>query len=320
MATAVMAALLARPRLLTAARSLAGGSRWKSSVSYLSRADAPRLAYSLSAGKSPGVLFLPGFASSMDGAKGTALHHYCRSVGHASTRFDYTGCGASEGDSSHWGVGQWKSDVLTVLDQLTTGPQILVGSSLGAWLMVLAAVARPERVVGLVGVASAPDFLQRLHSSLTDEERAEAQRTGEFRIPYSPPTSPSPSPSPSPSSKTHITIPLAAVLEAARHSLLVAPAATATATATASSTADALLPLLPPLPPLPVRCPVRLLHGLADDVAPWQLALRLAERLASAEVDVTLRKGAGHRFSEPADLRLLASTLDDLVDRLTTHT
>ncbi|CAM9209830.1 unnamed protein product [Lampetra planeri] len=316
MATAVMAALLARPRLLTAARSLAGGSRWKSSVSYLSRADAPRLAYSLSAGKSPGVLFLPGFASSMDGAKGTALHHYCRSVGHASTRFDYTGCGASEGDSSHWGVGQWKSDVLTVLDQLTTGPQILVGSSLGAWLMVLAAVARPERVVGLVGVASAPDFLQRLHSSLTDEVRA---RRLTHRLTDSPSHSPSHH---SLTDETHITIPLAAVLEAARHSLLVAPAATATvaATATASSTADQLLPLLPPLPPLPVRCPVRLLHGLADDVAPWQLALRLAERLASAEVDVTLRKGAGHRFSEPADLRLLASTLDDLVDRLTTHT
>ncbi|MGH0179988.1 UNVERIFIED_CONTAM: hypothetical protein FKN15_003341 [Acipenser sinensis] len=125
------------------------GFRQKSSVQFLSRPDLPKLAYQNIKGKSPGVIFLPGFASNMNGQKAVALEEFCKSLGHSYVRFDYTGCGASEGEAETCTIGKWKKDVLTVIDELTEGPQILVGSSMGGWLMLLVAIARPDRTAAL---------------------------------------------------------------------------------------------------------------------------------------------------------------------------
>ncbi|KAG7484324.1 hypothetical protein MATL_G00048040 [Megalops atlanticus] len=100
-----------------------GGIRQKSTVQYASRPDLPKLAYRKVKGKSPGVVFLPGFASNMGGQKAEALEEFCRSLGHSYLRFDYTGCGASEGVGAECTVGSWKRDVLFVLDELVDGPQ-----------------------------------------------------------------------------------------------------------------------------------------------------------------------------------------------------
>jgi pimeloyl-ACP methyl ester carboxylesterase len=118
----------------------------------------PRLAYHLTAGTGPTIVFLPGYGSDMNGTKAVALEAWARATGRAYLRFDYVGCGQSEGAFEEQSLADWRDDVLAMLDDAVAGPAILVGSSLGGWLMLLAAKARPEQVVGLVGIAPAPDF------------------------------------------------------------------------------------------------------------------------------------------------------------------
>lgn len=120
--------------------------------------ERPRLAYRATPGATPTVIFLPGYASDMHGTKALALEAWARAAGQGFIRFDYAGCGESEGAFAEQTLAGWRDDVLAVIDELAQGPVVLVGSSLGGWLMLLAARARPERVVGLVGIAAAPDF------------------------------------------------------------------------------------------------------------------------------------------------------------------
>ena len=118
----------------------------------------PRLAYHHSPGTAPTIVFLPGYASDMQGSKAVALEAWARANGRAFLRFDYGGCGQSEGAFEEQTLAGWRDDVLAMLDQVATGPVVLVGSSMGGWLMLLAAKARPEQVAALVGIAPAPDF------------------------------------------------------------------------------------------------------------------------------------------------------------------
>jgi pimeloyl-ACP methyl ester carboxylesterase len=109
------------------------------------------------AGRGPTIVFLPGYMSDMEGSKATALDEWAEAEGRAMLRFDYGGCGASEGDFEAQSLAGWRDDTLAAIDSVE-GPVLLVGSSMGGWLMLLAALARPERVIGLVGIAPAPDF------------------------------------------------------------------------------------------------------------------------------------------------------------------
>ncbi|XP_033288081.1 palmitoyl-protein thioesterase ABHD10, mitochondrial isoform X2 [Orcinus orca] len=133
--------------------------RQKTSISFLSRPDLPNLAYKRLKGKSPGIIFIPGYMSNMNGTKALAIEEFCKSLGHAYIRFDYSGVGNSDGNLEECTVGKWRKDVLSIIDDLAEGPQILVGSSLGGWLMLHAAIARPQKVVALIGVATAVDSL-----------------------------------------------------------------------------------------------------------------------------------------------------------------
>jgi len=118
----------------------------------------PALAYHLTQGTSPTIVFLPGYASDMSGTKALALEAWAKTTGRGFLRFDYGGCGQSEGAFEEQSLAGWRDDVVTMLDQLVEGRAILVGSSMGGWLMLLAARDRPDKVAGLVGVAPAPDF------------------------------------------------------------------------------------------------------------------------------------------------------------------
>ena len=116
-----------------------------------------RLAYRHRTGRGPTLVFLPGYMSDMEGSKALALDAWAEAQGRAVLRFDYGGCGASGGDFAGQSLEDWRDDALAMIDRVE-GPVVLVGSSMGGWLMLLAALARPERVAGLVGIAAAPDF------------------------------------------------------------------------------------------------------------------------------------------------------------------
>jgi pimeloyl-ACP methyl ester carboxylesterase len=109
-----------------------------------------------------GVLFCGGYTSDMIGTKAQALEAFCRAEGRAFTRFDYAGHGASSGDFAAGTIGGWAEDALAIVDRATEGPLLVVGSSMGGWIMLLVALARPERVAGLIGIAAAPDFTEDL--------------------------------------------------------------------------------------------------------------------------------------------------------------
>ena len=111
-------------------------------------------------GGTPGLFWLGGYNSDMTGTKALFLEDYCRRDGRAYVRFDYFGHGRSSGDFALGTIGRWKDDAIAVIDSLTEGPQILVGSSMSGWVMLLAALARPGRIAALVGIAGAPDFTE----------------------------------------------------------------------------------------------------------------------------------------------------------------
>ncbi|WEJ97987.1 MAG: alpha/beta hydrolase [Candidatus Sphingomonas phytovorans] len=118
----------------------------------------PALAYHLTEGAGPTIIFLPGYASDMTGSKATALEAWAKAAGRSFLRFDYAGCGQSEGVFEEQTLAGWRDDVLEMVDRTVAGPVVLVGSSMGGWLMLLVARDRPDRVAGLVGIAPAPDF------------------------------------------------------------------------------------------------------------------------------------------------------------------
>lgn len=126
--------------------------------SFLVRQGRARIAYRRTPGHGPTIMFLPGYRSDMQGGKAIALEEWARANGQAMIRFDYAGCGESTGDFEEQTLAGWRDDALAVIDSLTEGPLVLVGSSMGGWLMLLAARERPERIAALVGIAAAPDF------------------------------------------------------------------------------------------------------------------------------------------------------------------
>jgi pimeloyl-ACP methyl ester carboxylesterase len=127
-------------------------------MAFFERPDRPRLAYRLREGRGPMLVFLPGYASDMAGTKAVALDAWAEREDRAMLRFDYSGCGESEGAFEDGTLALWRDDALALIDAVTDGPLVLVGSSMGGWIGLLAAEARPDRVAAFIGIAAAPDF------------------------------------------------------------------------------------------------------------------------------------------------------------------
>ncbi len=142
---------------------------------YLTRADGLRIAFRRVAGKGPTLLFLPGYMSDMQGGKAQALEAWAVKHGRACLRLDYSGCGESEGDFSDGTLSRWRDDVLLAIERLVRGPVVLVGSSMGGWLMLLVGKALGSDLAGLIGIAAAPDFTDWGYSA---EQRAAIYRDG----------------------------------------------------------------------------------------------------------------------------------------------
>lgn len=221
----------------------------------------------------PGVVFMHGFMSDMTGGKAIFLEDRCRHRNQSFVRFDCTGHGQSSGKFEDGTIGSWLQDALDIIDRQTQGPQIFVGSSMGGWIALLAALARPDRLAGVMGIAPAPDFTEDVYNhEFKEEERRHlatkgiVYRDNPYGAPY----------------------PLTRELfrDGKNHIILNRPIA--------------------------IRCPVRLVQGKMDEVVPWEKSERIREKLLSNDVKIVYIDNGDHRLSNPSDLQTLDDTLVEL--------
>ena len=241
----------------------------------LARPDGEEIAWRRVDGEGPTVVWLGGFRSDMAGTKAEVLADWAKASGRAFLRFDYFGHGESSGDFLKGSISRWREDVLAVIDEMTEGPLVLVGSSMGGWLSLLAAVSRPGRVRAMVLVAPAPDFTETLMKpALPPEARWVLEEQGVWmqRSEYDPAGYP---------------ITRLLIEDGARWSVLPGP--------------------------LAFEGPVRILQGARDEAVPWTHAHELVAALPGDDVVFTLVKDGDHRLSRPQDLKRLVAAVEELV-------
>ena len=240
----------------------------------LERPDGERVAWMRVDGRGPTVVWLGGFKSDMTGTKAQALADWALDQRRAYVRFDYFGHGASTGEFAAGTISRWRRDALAVLAELTEGDLVLVGSSMGGWIACLAAMVVPERIAGMVLVAPAPDFTEKLmtpeippegHAALTAD--GVWLRPSEYGDPYP--------------------ITRALLEDGARWSILGGE-------------------------PIPLTMPIRILQGAQDPDVPWQHALELAQTLKGEDVVFSLIKDGDHRLSRPQDIDRLIAAVEEL--------
>lgn len=245
---------------------------------YLTTPQGRRIAYHRTEGARPGVVFLGGFRSDMTGTKAMALEDWAGRTGRAFVRFDYSGHGASSEAFLDGCIGDWAEDAVAAITALTQGPQVLVGSSMGGWIALLAAKALPERVAGLVGIAAAPDFTEdSMWAGFSDSQKLALTTSGQLDLPSDYSDAPY--------------VITRKLIEDGRQRLVLRE-------------------------PLPLPMPVRLLQGTADTDVPPAVALRLMDHAESPDLRLTLVKGADHRFSTPDCLALIEAALEDVLARI----
>ena len=245
-------------------------------------AEARRIAFrrrdSTDAGQA-GLVWLCGFKSDMASTKATALDEYCAAAGRALLRFDYSGHGASGGSFEDGTISRWLEETLAVIRAATSGPQILIGSSMGGYLALLAARAFAQageaaRLAGMALIAPAVDFTEALiWAKASKATRRAIMEQGAWARP-------------SPYSAEPYPITRALIEDGRRHLLLGATVRT--------------------------HCPVRVLQGMRDEDVPYRHAMTLVEHIAGDPVTLTLVKDGDHRLSRPEDLALLVSAIEGL--------
>ncbi|MFV2053557.1 alpha/beta hydrolase [Aliiroseovarius sp. YM-037] len=241
---------------------------------YLNTSSGRRIAYHKTDGAGPGVVFLGGFKSDMEGTKAIYLEDWAKAQGRAFLRFDYSGHGQSSESFTDGSIGDWAEDAMAAISELTDGPQVLVGSSMGGWIALLVCRAMSERVAGLVGIAAAPDFTEdSMWAGFDDAQRAALAEVGQVELPSDYSDEPY--------------IITRRLIEEGRDQLVLRD-------------------------PLPLPFPVRLLQGTADEDVELSVALRLLDHAEGDDIRLTLVKSADHRFSDDACLRLIERAVVDV--------
>ena len=250
-----------------------------SAPEFLPLAGGRSIAFRTVKGESPGIVWLGGFKSDMLGTKAEALSDWAEKAGRAFLRFDYSGHGESSGRFEDGTISQWASEAQAAFEALTTGPQVLVGSSMGGWMALLLARAlkqagQSDRLKAMVLIAPAPDFTERLMwPAFSEEVRQEIMETGQWLRP---------------SAYDPVGYPITrALIEDGRRNLLL----------------DHVVE---------TGCPVHVLQGMQDPDVPWQHAMLLVERMARDDVSITLIKDGDHRLSRDEDIALLIETVERL--------
>ncbi|GIT91941.1 alpha/beta hydrolase [Jannaschia pagri] len=233
------------------------------------------LAFHHTPGTGPLVVFLGGFKSDMDGTKAVALEAWAKAKGQAFLRLDYGGHGLSGGAFEDGSIGDWRDDALAVIDHVTTGPLVLVGSSMGGWISLLVTRDRPDQVKGLVTIAAAPDFTEDgFWASFDEAQRQTLMETGQVAVPsdYGAPY-----------------IITRRLIEEGRKTLVLRQA-------------------------LSLPCPTRFLQGTADADVSVETALRLLDHAEGPDMRLTLVDGADHRFSDEDCLRLIERSVTEVLE------
>jgi pimeloyl-ACP methyl ester carboxylesterase len=231
-----------------------------------------RIAFRYRGGRAPTLLFLPGYASDMEGTKAVALDEFAERHRLAMLRLDYSGTGSSGGAFEEGTFALWLEETLAAVDQLTRGPLIVIGSSMGGWIALHLALLRPERVKALVGIAAAPDFTDW---GFTGDQRATLEADGRLVEPN--PYAPEPS------------VVTRGFWESGQQLLLLSRV-------------------------IPIDCPVRLIHGERDEEVPLDIAFRTLGALRSADVQLNVLKGGGHRLSQPHEIDAILRTVANLLE------
>ncbi|WP_425991134.1 alpha/beta fold hydrolase [Brevundimonas sp. TWP2-3-2] len=248
-----------------------------SDIQLLTRPDGETLAWRRIAGFGPTVVWIGGFRSDMEGTKALALEAATKARGWSYVRYDHFAHGQSSGDWRQATIGRWREDAIALIDALE-GPIIPVGSSMGGWVALLLALARPERMQGLALVNPAQDFTERLMwPSLPDHVRQAILRDGEALIAEEGP----------PGQGLGEYVLTRRMFEEARDWLLLDAA-------------------------IPIAAPVHILQGRADETVPESHALALVERLSGGDVRLDLVEGGDHRLSTPRDLARLVEAVEGL--------
>ena len=236
-------------------------------LSYRYKQGNPRL---------PAVIYLHGYASDMQATKAEYLSRFCAGRDQSYLRFEYAGNGTSEGVFAEGTIGDWLEDALTMIDGVTRENFILVGSSMGGWIGLHCAMARPARIRAFIGIAAAPDFTEEIWlNRLSDEERATAQTQGAIALPSS--------------LGSPLVLSNALLQEGRQHLLLDKP--------------------------IPLDIPVTLLQGRQDAEVPWQTAFKIKDKVTPAVAEVVLVEDGDHRLARDQDLILLGETLSAITDR-----
>ena len=247
------------------------------SPSYLTTPQGRRIAYHKTEGQGPGVVFLGGFKSDMGGTKAVYLEEWAKQQGRAFLRFDYSGHGESSEAFEDGAIGDWAQDAAAAITELTDGPQVLVGSSMGGWISLLMTQRLTAKVAGLVTIAAAPDFTEdSMWNGFTDAQRAELREQGRVALPseYGDPY-----------------IITRRLIEEGRDNLVLRQ-------------------------PLPLPFPTRFLQGTADADVDMAVALRLLDHASGPDIRLTLVKGADHRFSDDDCLALISENITDVLTRI----
>jgi len=232
------------------------------------------ITYSIQSGKSPYVVFLHGLMSDMNGTKALAIEEHLKKIGNGYIRFDCRGHGESGGEFPNFGINDWAEDASLIITELTSDPVVLIGSSMGGWSMLLTAINHPEKVLGLIGIAAAPDFTEDILCKLNKENLKLLSLNGFVEIPSEYDESP------------YIISKI--LMDSGKNNLLLNHE-------------------------ISITCPVHLFHGSNDEDVPFETSLKLMKNLKSDDVQLTLVKNSNHQFSTDSDLKLIITSINKML-------
>ena len=232
------------------------------------------ITYSIQSGKSPYVVFLHGLMSDMNGTKALAIEEHLKKIGNGYIRFDCRGHGESGGEFPNFGINDWAEDASLIINELTNDPVVLIGSSMGGWSMLLTAINHPEKVLGLIGIAAAPDFTEDILCKLNKENLKLLSLNGFVEIPSEYDENP------------YIISKI--LMDSGKNNLLLNHE-------------------------ISITCPVHLFHGSNDEDVPFETSLKLMKTLKSDNVQLTLVKNSNHQFSTDSDLKLIITSINKML-------